>query len=325
MDHIEFLGHVFSEDGMQLSDERVQGIRQIPEPTSLKAVRSFVGMVNYFRDSINGLSGHLIPLTELTKKRYSSEEFIFTDSARNSFEKIKDLLVQRTKLTIMNEQDPLVLYTDASTKAIAGVLMQIQGGIEKPCIFVSHALSEQASRWGIMELELYAFVYCVKQLSPYLMGKQFIVRTDHKNLIYLANSTVPKLVRWRIILSEFKYLIEHIPGVSNVVADGLTRVRFIQGKRHPDSKWYMYKDDSIERIFRLGGEDLLDGDKEGYVEEEDEECPSLEEKELSERFEIFSKYHNSIVGHFGIGNTLKAMSLGAATVEGHAERCHQVD
>jgi hypothetical protein len=47
MDHIEFLGHVFSEEGMQLSDERVQGIRQIPEPTSLKVVRSFVGsMVN---------------------------------------------------------------------------------------------------------------------------------------------------------------------------------------------------------------------------------------------------------------------------------------
>jgi hypothetical protein len=72
----------------------------------------------------------------------------------------------------------------------------------------------------------------------------------------------------------------------------------------------------------LGGEDLLDGDKEGYVEDEDEECPSLEEKELSERFEIFSKYHNSIVGHFGIGNTLKAMSLGGATVEGHEKGCH---
>ena len=115
-----------------MSDERVQGIRQIPEPTSLKAVRSFVGMVNYFRDSINGLSGHLIPLTELTKKRDSSEEFILTNSARISFENIKGLLIQRTKLTIMNEEDQLVLYTDASTKAIAGVLMQIQGGIEKP-------------------------------------------------------------------------------------------------------------------------------------------------------------------------------------------------
>ena len=127
--------------------------------------------------------------------------------------------------------------------------MQIQDGMEKPCIFVSHALSEQASRWGIMELELYAFVYCVKQLSPYLMGKQFIVRTDHKNLIYLGNSTVPKLVRWRIILSEFKYLIEHIPGISNVVADGLTRVHWIAGRHHPESKRDMFYNDSIELIF----------------------------------------------------------------------------
>ena len=55
MDHIEFLSHVNSESDMQLSDERVQGVRQIPEPTSLKAVRSFVGMVNYFRDLINGI------------------------------------------------------------------------------------------------------------------------------------------------------------------------------------------------------------------------------------------------------------------------------
>ena len=69
-------------------------------------------------------------------------------------------------------------------------------------------------------MELYAVVYGIK----HLLGKQFIVRTDHKNLLYLANSTVPKLVRWRFILSEFMYLIEHIPRTSNVVADGLTRV-----------------------------------------------------------------------------------------------------
>jgi len=35
--------------------------------------------------------------------------------------------------------------------------MQLQNGIEKPVIFVSHILSDQATRWGIMELELYAF------------------------------------------------------------------------------------------------------------------------------------------------------------------------
>ena len=92
---------------------------------------------------------------------------------------------------------------------------------------------------GIMELELYAFVYCVKHLSPYLLRKQFIVRADRKNLVYLANSTVPKLVRWRIILSEFKYLIKHIPRTSNVVADGLTRVRWIEGTASGLKKAYV--------------------------------------------------------------------------------------
>jgi len=49
----------------------------------------------------------------------------------------------------MNEEDPLILYTDASTKAIGGVLMQLQNGIEKPVIFVSHILSEQTGNYGV--------------------------------------------------------------------------------------------------------------------------------------------------------------------------------
>ena len=61
--------------------------------------------------------------------------------------------------------------------------MQLQNGIEKSVIFVSHILLDQATRWGIMEFELYAFVYWAKQLSPYLLGKLYTVRTDHKNLV----------------------------------------------------------------------------------------------------------------------------------------------
>jgi len=57
----------------------------------------------------------------------------------------------------MNASDPLNLYTDASTKDIGGVLMQVQGGKEKPCVFVSYRLSDQATRWGVMELELFGF------------------------------------------------------------------------------------------------------------------------------------------------------------------------
>jgi hypothetical protein len=70
-----FGNHIFNAKGRRLSDARVQGIREVPEPTSVKAVRSFIGMINYFRDFISGLSGHLIPLYELTKKKSTSGPF----------------------------------------------------------------------------------------------------------------------------------------------------------------------------------------------------------------------------------------------------------
>ena len=54
----------------------------------------------------------------------------------------------------------------------------------------------------------------------------------------------------------------------------------------------MFYNDSIERIFRLRGKDLLDAEDEGYVEEEDEVNDDLEGKDLTERFEIFSRFHN---------------------------------
>ena len=44
---------------------------------------------------------------------------------------------------------------------------------------------------------------------------------------------------------------------------------------------HMFYNDLIERIFRLGGEDLLDAEDEGYVEEEDKVDDNSEDKELN--------------------------------------------
>ena len=177
MTSIEFLRHVFDVSGVRLSDARVKGIQELPEQTSVKGVRSFIRMVNYFRDFVKGLSSHMILLTALTKISSALELFRVTQEGRSAFALIKDLLSNSSKSVIMNEKDPLMFYTDASKRAIGGVLMLIQDGIEKSVIFVSHVLSDQATR-------------CVKILAPYLLGKLLKVRTDHHNLVYLASSSV---------------------------------------------------------------------------------------------------------------------------------------
>ena len=172
----------------------------------------------------------------------------------------------------MNEEDPLIHYADASTKAIGCVLMQVQNGIEKHVIFISHALSDQTTRWGIMELELYAFVYCVKNLTPCLLGKQFTVRTDHRNLLYLSNSSGAKVGALEGPPIGVPVFVQHIPGDQNVVADGLTRVPSTTLMEMSMHKRHLFVDDLIQRIFRLGGEEELE---ETYVPGEVEEVGKM--------------------------------------------------
>jgi len=105
---MEFLGHVFDAEGIRLSDARIQGIQSLPLPTSVTVVRSFIGMVNYFRDFIPHLADHLGPLYALTSQRQTSTNFRMSADAQKAFKNVKELLNQATKLVIMNERDQLV-------------------------------------------------------------------------------------------------------------------------------------------------------------------------------------------------------------------------
>jgi hypothetical protein len=146
MTSVEFVGYIFDENGVHLSKKRVQRIRDLPIPTSVSAVRSFVGTVNYFRDFIPLLSSYLQPLTELTIKR-NLEENGFEMTER--FLRVKVQVMGHITRVLINASDPLILYTDASTRVIGGVLMQVQGGRERPYVFVSHTRSARAPALGV--------------------------------------------------------------------------------------------------------------------------------------------------------------------------------
>ena len=93
------------------------------------------------------------------------------------------------------------------------------------------------------------------------------MRKDHKNLVYISNSTVPKLVRWRVLLSEFRFQIAHIPGSQNVVANVLTRVFRLDYEKLPQKIKHCFKEDSTQRIIRIEEEEIEDA----YFGDSDEE------------------------------------------------------
>ncbi len=69
-----------------------------------------------------------------------------------------------------------------------------------------------------------AILYCMKKVERYVRHKRFTVRTDHRNLVFMWKAASPKVTRWRLLLSEFDYTVEHIAGVENGAADGLSRL-----------------------------------------------------------------------------------------------------
>lgn len=219
-DEIEFLGHVFHKGGYGLSAERKIGISQLDPPKDVKQLRSFLGMVNYFRNFIPMLSALMSPLTGLTKK----DNWAWSEESQAAFEAVKEAVLAAQDLVQLNDSDPLILYTDASTIGVGAVLMQKQDGREMPVIYVSKKFTVAESRWSTTEQECYAMVYAIKQLQPYLLGREFLVCTDHRSLVYLRKSTVPKLVRWSLSLSQYRFAVIHIPGTSNAFADGLSRI-----------------------------------------------------------------------------------------------------
>jgi hypothetical protein len=75
------------------------------------------------------------------------------------------------------------------------------------------------------DLELAAIVHTLKMWRHYLLGRKFVLMTDHYGLRYLFDQ--PKLNtkqdRWMALLSEFYFEIKHIKGKENKVANALSR------------------------------------------------------------------------------------------------------
>ena len=118
---------------------------------------------------------------------------------------------------------PIILRPDSSIVGVGATLIQKIDGVERPIIFLSEKYTDAASRWSTIEQEAYAIFWSIMKLESYLLGHHFIVETDHRNLIYMADATAPKVVRWRLRLQEFDFQIHHIPGTRNVIADTLSR------------------------------------------------------------------------------------------------------
>ena len=227
----EYLGFVISKDGVKPDPKKVEAIRDLPEPKSVREIRGFIGMCSYYRRFVPNFSKIAEPLIDLTKK-YA--RFKWTSECQTAFDFLKESLTVVPLLAYPDTNKPYVLYTDASNNCIGACLTQkTDDEEEKPIYFLSHKLSQTQTRWSTIEKEGFAIYYALQKLDHYLHNAKFTIKTDHKPLKYILDSPMQnkKIQLWALSIAGYNTQVEYIKGKENHCADLLSRIPFKKGEK----------------------------------------------------------------------------------------------
>ena len=219
---ITYLGHTIKETGIKPTQANVKTILDMHTPKTLKEVRSFLGMINFYGKFIPNVSDIRKPLHELLKK---NAEFIWDKNCDEAFKTLKNLLISEPILVRPNFEDCFVITTDASDYALGAVLSN-EKTVECPIAYASRSLVGAEKRYHPIEKELLAIVWAVEHFKHYIYGNKFIVYSDHRPLvsIWRLRENSPILSRLRLRLQGLECEIRYKKGKENVVADFLSRL-----------------------------------------------------------------------------------------------------
>ena len=217
------LGHIISSKGIEVDKAKIDLVRYLPSPTSVREIRSFLGHAGFYRRFIKDFSTISRPLCRLLQKEMT---FVFDRECQEAFDKLKELL---TSAPIMMPPDwslPFELMCDASDYAVGAVLGQRKDKRPYAIYYASRTLNDAQLNYSTTEKELLAVVFALEKFRSYLLGTKVIIYTDHAALKYLLSKKEAKqrLIRWVLLLQEFDVEIKDKKGSENVVADHLSRL-----------------------------------------------------------------------------------------------------
>ena len=150
----------------------------------------------------------------------------WTGRAELAFQRLKKMLVSAPLLKNPDFTRTFILQTDASGVGVGAVLSQ---GEEEdyPVAYFSRKLLPRERAYSTVEKECLAIVLAVKHFRVYLLGRSFIVQTDHRALQWLHHfkEKNARLTRWSLILQPYTFTVQHRKGQANANADALSRYR----------------------------------------------------------------------------------------------------
>ena len=216
---MNYLGHIVGGGELKIDPSKVAVIVNWPQPKSVTEVRSFLGVVQYWRKFISNFSLIAAPLHALTGL---NKVFQWGGKQQKAFNTLKEKISTTPVLALPDLQRPFEIQMDASDYAMGALL--IQHG--KPICYHFETFNYAVVNYPTYDKELYALIQSVKKWKHFLMGKKIVIHTDHQPLQYLHSQTKlqqSRHYRWMGFLQQFHLVIRYKKGIHNKVADMLSR------------------------------------------------------------------------------------------------------
>jgi len=155
LESVSFLGHIVSGKGIKVDPKKIEAVQNWHRPTSATEIRSFLGLVGYYRRFVEGFSSIAAPLTKLTQK---GAPFRWSDDCEVSFHKLKTTLTTTSALVLPSSSGMYTVYCNASRVGLGCVLMQ-EGRV---IAYASRQLKPHKNIYSVHDLELAAIVHSLK-------------------------------------------------------------------------------------------------------------------------------------------------------------------
>jgi len=185
---VNFLGVVMGQGKIEMEKDKVAGVLNWPMPRTVRNVRKFLGLTNYYRPFIKNFGTLTKPLNVLTRK---DEKWKWEKAQQKAFEQLKEIFTTRPLLVAPDLDKEFRVETDASNFATGGVLfIKCKDNKWRPVVYILKLLNETERNYEIHNKKILIVIQCLEAWRHFLESTKgkFEIWSDHKNLEYFMSN-----------------------------------------------------------------------------------------------------------------------------------------
>lgn len=256
---MDCLGHLIDDQGLHADSDKMIRIRDWPTPRTWHEVQRFMGLVQYLAHFMPDVSAYTGPLSSMMR---NGQSFFWRPLHQKCFDEIKALACKAPILKPIDTTNPdrIWVVTDASYSGVGAMYGQGPSWETcRPAGFMSKKFTTAQFSYFTFEQEALAVVEALMKWEEKLIGRRFTIVTDHKSLSFMKErrKVIPRLQRWMEYIGRFDFEILWVEGLTNRVADALSRYYASEEANTPHAPY-----DLVDADARLDPDgDTLDNDR----------------------------------------------------------------